>query len=256
MPAKAVRKAALLAALTFFLAPAFPQKKALQIQTKKIPQINSTKTGDKDFMLKQFDDELLQNRQLYSKGEPVAPAFYAYTAGEDDKLLDLAARFCLRYDSFCPLNGIYGADADIKGRRLAFRRWTDFLFRLRQTKIPTRLKFYCKKIAPTYWKTRAFCAIMSTEKFTFFFRAKNSRRRSARFSWTPLCACRLKIIEFPAATAKGTTLLEAEKFNSTGASTWPFPKAPPSLRAKAEQFWERGKTESTESGFKLTTAGE
>ncbi len=119
MPAKAVRKAALLAALTFFLAPAFPQKKALQIQTKKIPQINSTKTGDKDFMLKQFDDELLQNRQLYSKGEPVAPAFYAYTAGEDDKLLDLAARFCLRYDSFCPLNGIYGADADIKGRRLA-----------------------------------------------------------------------------------------------------------------------------------------
>lgn len=125
MPKKAVNKSAikrpalLLALAAIFLArPAFPQAGTIQIKSDKVPKINSAKTGDKDFMLKQFDDEVEENRRLWTSGKSVAPSFYAYIAGADDNLFDLASRFCLRYDSICLINGITGADEAVAGKSL------------------------------------------------------------------------------------------------------------------------------------------
>ena len=69
-------------------------------------------------MLKQFDDEVAQNRILFTKGEAVVPSFYAYEILSGDNLFDLASRFCIRYDSFCVLNGISGADECSPGKKI------------------------------------------------------------------------------------------------------------------------------------------
>ena len=106
MPTKAALNAAICLALLFLTAPAFPQKNPIQIKPDKVPQINSTQNGDKDYMLKQFDDEVEENRRLFASGKSFFPSFYAYTAADGDNLFDLASRFCLRYDSVCIINGI------------------------------------------------------------------------------------------------------------------------------------------------------
>ena len=96
----------------------FSQERTIQIAPDKVPQINSAKSGDKDFMLKQFDDEVAENRRLFASGKFFAPTFYSYTAKKGDSLLDLASRFCLRYDSFCSINGISDSSQDISGKTL------------------------------------------------------------------------------------------------------------------------------------------
>ena len=119
MPSKKIRK--LLAALfacACFLSSAFSQEEFIKIDSRRLPQINSTKNGDKDFMLKQFDDEVEENRILMTSGKKIALSFYAYTAKERESLFELASRFCLRYDSLCVLNGMTSADEYIKGKRL------------------------------------------------------------------------------------------------------------------------------------------
>lgn len=118
MPTKAALNAAICLALLFLAAPAFSQKNPIQIKPDKVPQINSTQNGDKDYMLKQFDDEVEENRRLFASGKSFFPSFYAYTAADGDNLFDLASRFCLRYDSVCIINGITGADESIGGKRL------------------------------------------------------------------------------------------------------------------------------------------
>lgn len=110
--------------VAFFLAPAFLsnsaycQNSAIQIQAKKAPRINSLQNSDKDFMLKQFDDEMEENRRLLASGKAAIPSFYAYTVRDGDTLLDLASRLCARYDSFSIVNGIFCADEFIAGKTL------------------------------------------------------------------------------------------------------------------------------------------
>ncbi|MCR5046517.1 MAG: M23 family metallopeptidase [Treponema sp.] len=88
----------------------------ISIQTERVPLIKSTKRSDKDIMLKQFDDEVEQQRQLLASGKEVFPSFYAYKIESQDRLFALASRFCIRYDSFCVLNGITSADSFLKGK--------------------------------------------------------------------------------------------------------------------------------------------
>ena len=114
----AAAKQSFLFLILFLSVPAFAQEETFFIQTDKIPAIRSTKRSDKDLALKQFDDEVEQNRSLLANGKDVHPSFFSYKAGEQDKLFELAGRFCIRYDSFCPVNGITGADSCIGGKRL------------------------------------------------------------------------------------------------------------------------------------------
>lgn len=115
---------ALFFAAAFLCAAAFAQEAqdaqspAIQITSSNAPRINSLNVRDKDFMLKQFDDEVEQNKQFFISGKPVVPSFYAYTVNGDDDLFNLAARFCIRYDSFCLINGITGSEEYLKGKTL------------------------------------------------------------------------------------------------------------------------------------------
>ena len=109
---------ALFLASAFHSNSAYCQNAAIQIQAARAPKINSAKSGDKDFMLKQFDDEVEENRRLAASGKSACPSFYAYQVREGDALLDLASRFCVRYDSFCIVNGIFSADGLDAGKSL------------------------------------------------------------------------------------------------------------------------------------------
>ena len=68
---------ALFFAAAFLCAAAFAQDErnaqssVIKIQKSKVPQINSLNVRDKDYMLKQFDDEVEQNKQFFISGKPV-----------------------------------------------------------------------------------------------------------------------------------------------------------------------------------------
>lgn len=134
-----------LAALPLAAPPLSAQEKPIQIQKSKAPQINSLNVRDKDFMLKQFDDEVEQNKRLFTSGKEIFPSFYAYTVNNDDDLFNLAARFCIRYDSFCLINGITGAEEHIKGKTLLLPSADGIFVPLEESKNLSALEFLLQK---------------------------------------------------------------------------------------------------------------
>ncbi len=134
-----------LSALPLAVPPLSAQEKPIQIQKSKAPQINSLNVRDKDFMLKQFDDEVEQNKRLFTSGKEIFPAFYAYTVNNDDDLFNLAARFCIRYDSFCLINGITGAEERIKGKTLLLPSADGIFVPLEESKNLSALEFLLQK---------------------------------------------------------------------------------------------------------------
>ena len=142
---------ALFFAAAFLCAAAFAQEErnaqssVIKIQKSKVPQINSLNVRDKDYMLKQFDDEVEQNKQFFISGKPVLPSFYAYTINNDDDLFNLAARFCIRYDSFCLINGITGAEEYIKGKTLLLPSADGIFVPLEESKNLSALEFLLQK---------------------------------------------------------------------------------------------------------------
>ncbi len=134
-----------LSALPLAAPPLSAQEKPIQIQKSKAPQINSLNVRDKDFMLKQFDDEVEQNKRLFTSGKEIFPAFYAYTVNNDDDLFNLAARFCIRYDSFCLINGITGAEERIKGKTLLLPSADGIFVPLEESKNLSALEFLLQK---------------------------------------------------------------------------------------------------------------
>ncbi|MEE3410001.1 MAG: M23 family metallopeptidase [Treponema sp.] len=147
---KACFRSALLAAV-FLCAAAFAQEEragqssAIIVQKSKAPQINSLNVRDKDFMLKQFDDEVEQNKRFFISGNDVFPSFYAYTVNNDDDLFNLAARFCIRYDTFCLINGITGAEEHIKGKTLLLPSADGIFVPLEESKNLSSLEFLLQK---------------------------------------------------------------------------------------------------------------
>ena len=134
-----------LSALPLAAPPLSAQEKPIQIQKSKAPQINSLNVRDKDFMLKQFDDEVEQNKRLFTSGKEIFPAFYAYTVNNDDDLFNLAARFCIRYDSFCLINGITGAEERIQGKTLLLPSADGIFVPLEESKNLSALEFLLQK---------------------------------------------------------------------------------------------------------------
>ncbi len=123
----------------------FCQSRPIQIDSSKIPEINSLSGREKDFMLKQFDDEVEQNKRLFSSGKDFFPSFYAYTAKKNDDLLNLASRFCIRYDSFCVVNEIQDAGESLDGRRLLLPSADGIFVPLEQKKGASSLEFLLQK---------------------------------------------------------------------------------------------------------------
>ena len=138
-------KALVCAALFFAAPPLEAQKSPIKIDVSRVPQINSLNVRDKDFMLKQFDDEVEENKRLFTSGKEVVPAFYAYTVNNDDDLFNLAGRFCIRYDSFCILNGITGTGEYLKGKTLLLPSADGIFVPLEESKNLSALEFLLQK---------------------------------------------------------------------------------------------------------------
>lgn len=118
---------------------------ALEINSQRLPKINSTKQLAKDFMLKQFDDEVEQNRRLLAGGKEVQPSFYVYYATNEDTLFKLAGRFCIRYDTFCVLNGITQADSYLSGKALVLPTVDGIFVPLDESKDASSLEILLQK---------------------------------------------------------------------------------------------------------------
>ena len=138
-------KALVCAALFFAALPLEAQKSPIKIDVSRVPRINSLNVRDKDFMLKQFDDEVEENKRLFTSGKEVVPAFYAYTVNNDDDLFNLAGRFCIRYDSFCILNGITGTGEYLKGKTLLLPSADGIFVPLEESKNLSALEFLLQK---------------------------------------------------------------------------------------------------------------
>ena len=63
----------------------------------------------------------------------------------DDDLFNLAARFCIRYDSFCLINGITGAEERIKGKTLLLPSADGIFVPLEESKNLSALEFLLQK---------------------------------------------------------------------------------------------------------------
>ena len=152
-----------------FSASVFAQEETFFIQTDKIPQIRSTKRSDKDLMLKQFDGEVEQNRSLLANGKDARPSFFSYQATEQDRLFDLASRFCVRYDSFCVINGITGADDYIKGKRLVLPTLDGVFVPLDEGKEASALEILLQKNrAPLLEESRHLRYNINGKNYAFF----------------------------------------------------------------------------------------
>ncbi|MBO7123679.1 MAG: M23 family metallopeptidase [Treponema sp.] len=142
-----LKNRALFFAALFFAASLslFAQEAPIQIKKSRVPQINSLNVRDKDFMLKQFDDEVEENKRLFTSGKDIVPAFYSYTVNNDDDLFNLASRFCIRYDSFCILNGITGSGEYLKGKTLLLPSADGIFVPLEESKNLSALEFLLQK---------------------------------------------------------------------------------------------------------------
>ena len=171
-----------LSALPLAAPPLSAQEKPIQIQKSKAPQINSLNVRDKDFMLKQFDDEVEQNKRFFISGNDVFPSFYAYTVNNDDDLFNLAARFCIRYDSFCLINGITGAEEHIKGKTLLLPSADGIFVPLEESKNLSALEFLLQKNRlPLLEDTRHLRYNIDGRNFAFFPGEKFSTTERAFF---------------------------------------------------------------------------
>ncbi len=152
-----------------FFALAFAQEETFFVQSDKVPRITSTKRSDKDLMLKQFDDEVEQNRSLLANGKDVRPSFFLYLPTEKDRLFELAGRFCVRYDTFCVVNGITGADEYIGGKRLLIPTLDGIFVPLDEDKDASALEILLQKNrAPLLEESRHLRYNIDGKNFAFF----------------------------------------------------------------------------------------
>lgn len=81
-----------------------------------LPLIPSLKSRDPVFM--QYTDEVSESYKNASAGKNVIPSFYAYVVQKDDKLLAIAARCNISYETIATLNGIPSADYFMEGKTI------------------------------------------------------------------------------------------------------------------------------------------
>lgn len=88
----------------------------LQINTESLPEIPDLYY--KDFLYKQYSEDLQQYYIDFAAQNPTYVAFYSYTVKEDDTLFTLAARCNIPYDTIATINSIETADTKLTGKKI------------------------------------------------------------------------------------------------------------------------------------------
>ncbi len=108
-------KAAIL--LIFLMAPLCPFKAVAQ-NTHNYPLLTSLESRKNNVLFRQFQDDVAQGYRMMAQGQNYQPAFYRYTATDQDTLFTLSSRCSLPLESIALLNHIGNATASIAGMTL------------------------------------------------------------------------------------------------------------------------------------------
>lgn len=140
-----------------------------------------TSLSNKDFMFKQFTNDVESNSRLLNSSSKVFLEFYEYTANKNDNIFSIAARCCLRQETIATINSIPNTQFSLEGKTIIIPTANGIF--IPQENLSTKLEFLLSSEFASELETAP--KVMGKNQYYYFLNGKKLSPSTRTFFVSP-----------------------------------------------------------------------